>query len=122
MRVLAIDEAIALDPASAGAATGTAVDLRANAASAKKLPFLQGNSAVIVLSSADLSASEFKLQGSVDGGDNYTDMTDEDGNDVELDAPGTKMFNIEALPELVRWVVTAATSAAGVGSAVILQN
>lgn len=83
-----------------GSGAGSAIDL-----SDEPLPFAANHTAVVAMQSADASSASVKLQGSDDGGDNWADLEDVDGNAVVLSAAGVQFFEV-VLPEQIRTNIT----------------
>lgn len=112
MRAKTLDAAV--DLATDG--ESAAIDLSVN-----NHPFMPGATAVVVLASADLAGDAvFGLLGSNDGGDTFTQLTDVNGDNVEINATGTFFFEV-VLPEQIQTTVVE-TTGAGVGQAVLLGN
>lgn len=112
MRTLLIDGAVDLSVAADGAAFDLAT---------RNAPFLPNYTAVVCLSSADHGGDAvFGLEGSDDGGTTWAQLTDVDGNNVEISAGGTFFFEA-VLTEQLRTTV-AQTTGAGLGQAALLGN
>ena len=111
MRIKTIDAAVDLTVT----ADGSAVVLSSNL-----VPFIPNSTVIFALASADLDDSVVTIQGREDSVSAFADLTDVDGNVVNLGIPGTEFFEV-VLPQESRVRVVEGTGV-GTASVTLLGN